>query len=270
MGFIFNGRHSSDLGLICKTEELPLVPARRRQIEYVQGRDGAYVFDPEGYDERVLVYRCTFPASLDYSTRRYLARQVAAWLSAEEGDLITDAEPDKKYRARVDVSTPAEFGASFDVFVVTFRAHPVVLSIYQNADEVTWDTPTQWQLTDIGWEVSELERTYRVTGEDTLEVENLGTYPAQPIIKLSGTAATVTLADDDRNTCTYTGLAPGTPIYIDCADPCVYSETAGVKTNQRTNFAGSYLRILPGTNTIDVSGDITDVTIEFIFADAYI
>lgn len=271
MGIKYAGHHSDEFGIVCKIKELPLLPETRREKEDIPGRDGVYVYETGGFEEKKIVIECAYTPDLDFATRRYLSREVAAWLSTPSGDLILDKEPDKKYKARIDDSVDPSFTPIYDKFDLVFHAYPIAFSIYEDMDSLTWDSAaTLWRFMDTSWDSSELERVYTVTGETTIEIQNGGTYNVYPLIKITGTATSLTIGDDDGNTFTYINLSPGTTIFIDCHNKLVYSDTGVEKTNQRSNFSGKYINLKPGSNSLDISGTITNVSIEFIFEDAYI
>lgn len=271
MGFSYNGQHSSNFGLICKTVDIPLIPTKRRQTEYIQGRDGAYIFDSEGFEEKEIIIKCTFVADISFDARRYYARQIAKWLSAESGDLILDSEADKKYKARIDNSIAMTFDSSLDTFTISFKCYPIAFSIFENIENLTWDEAAMiWSFADMTWDIIDIEKSFTVTGATTIIVQNLGTYEVLPLIKLSGTATSITLTDDAGNSFTYSGLTSGTDIYIDCNNKLVYSISNNKKVNQRSNFSGDYLKLLSGENTINVSGNSMNVNIEFDYKNAYI
>ncbi|NLD46408.1 MAG: hypothetical protein GX660_04315 [Clostridiaceae bacterium] len=248
MGIRYDGHHSDEFGMVCKIKELPLLPKTRREKEDIPGRDGVYVYETGGFEEKKIVIECAYAPNLDFATRRNLSREVSAWLSAPSGDLILDKEPDKKYKARIDDSVDPSFFPYYDQFDIQFYVHPIAFIV---------DT------TDSAKEYKD------IVSSTVLEIQNGGTYNALPLIKINGSASALTITDDLNNNFTYSNLE-SEEIIIDCMNKLVYSVIEGIKTNKRSNFSGKYLSIKPGLNTVEVTGTITNVTITFIFDDCFL
>lgn len=263
MGFKLNDVHSDTHGICVETVSLNGVASKRQKKVVVMGRDGEHVFE-DGYNNCELVVRCSLYAET-IAERRKKARDIMAWLS-NTGTLVMDYEPDVEYDV---ISITNDIKVKFlgwniptETFEVSFECVPYQKSYYYN-DELTWDdADIAWGLADIPWEG--YERTFEsVSDGDTLEVYNLGTYTALPIIKLSGTASTVTVG-----TFTFTSLSGD--IYVDCDSQVVYSLSGDTKVNEIATFSGEFLELASGNNEIAISGTITDLDIEFDFKNTYL
>lgn len=257
---------SEEFGLTVKSVNIPLVASNRTTSESVLGRDTQYDFT-DGYNKKQVALRCELHNSINYAGRKAQARQIVEWLY-EPGQLILNYEADKYYEARLIEQIDVEMLTVYDTFTLVFEVDATQKSTYENSD-ITWETADIiWSGAEITWNMLDLETAFTgVTTGAELTVKNLGNYEALPIISLSGTAASVTLTDDKGNSFTY-GSLNGT-IYIDCDNKLVYS-VSGDKVNQRSNFAGDYIKLLAGTNTIDVTGTITSLDISFDFKNTYI
>ncbi len=257
---------SSTFYLTVKTIKSALLAAKNTESENVLNSDFSYVFTDK-HKENTIVLSCELESSLNYSLRRYIARNVAAWLD-QSGELVLNYEPDKFYEARLDQEIGLEINSTYDKFQITFIVQPVARSTYQ-FDNLTWEEATiPWEFANFPWEG--YPTSFDITGVGTITVTNVGKYEELPLIKLSGTAASITLADDEGNSFTYSNLSSGTNIYIDCRNKLVYSISGSTKVNQRSNLSGNYLKLLPGENTIDISGTITSVNIYFDYRNAYL
>ena len=265
-GFRYRGIDSNIYGLAVKSINNPSKSEKNTTTQEVIGRDGPYVFEGK-HKEKEIELQCTLFDKPNLSQRRYIARDIAAWLDVP-GELVFNYEPDKKYDARVPGQIDTEIIVSNDVFSIIFVVQPIVESVFEN-ENLTWEDATiPWNQLDMPWTGYQQVFTGVISGQE-LTVMNLGTHEALPVIKLSGTASSITLTDDKGNSFTYTGLS-GTDIYIDCKNRLVYSLSGSTKVNQRSNFSGKYLSLNSGSNTIDVSGTITSLNIDFDYRNAYL
>jgi len=261
MGITFNGRHSDEFGVCMRTVSIPIIPPKRQTILEVQGRDGKYVFE-DRYDNIQIELAGTIPGD-EIFDRRKKARKIAAWLSGI-GKLVFDYENDIEYQVvkiTNDINATMFSRQYKDEFTVIFECEPYQSQVLYG-DGLTWeDTNTPWQNTDIPWEG--YKRIFLVSSGETINVVNIGTYKALPIIILTGTAENVTIGDF-----TFANLS-GT-IYIDCKNQVVYSISSGSKINKIANFSGDFLELVPGTNSFLISGTITTLLIEFDYKATYL
>lgn len=261
MGFIFNGKHSDELGVCFQTKSMPYIAPKRQTIITVQGRDGQYVFE-DGYDNIQIELACAIGGD-SILERRKRARQISAWLAAT-GTLIFDYEKDVEYKV---VKVTNGINASIigreyrDEFPVIFECEPHQQQTFYN-DSQTWEgTPTAWNYANGPW--VGYDRTFLVSPSDIINVVNAGTYKALPIIILTGTAASLTLG-----TFTFTNLA-GT-VYIDCKNEVVYSLSGDNKVNRMSTFEGDFLSLKPGTTSFLITGNFTTLIIEFDYKNTYL
>lgn len=255
MGFTFNGQHSNDYGIFYKTELIPIIASKRSETVEVQGLNGQHVFE-DGYNNILITLSCVVVGT-KIIDRRKKARAIARWLS-NTGTLIFDTEKDIEYKVvKVTNGINAEMGGNVDKFKITFECSPVQTQTFYN-DSITWeDADTAWAYMNIPW-VGYL-RTFEVSGPKAIKVENAGTYEALPLIIITGTSASAVVGPF-----TITNLT-GT-IYVDCFNKQVYS-VSGSKVNQMSKFSGDFLKLQPGSNSIDVNGTFT---IEFDYKNTYL
>ena len=176
MGFTFREKHTSEFnGLVVKTINNPLSPAKRIQRVNVMGRDGEYLFE-SGYNNKLLEFRCSL-ARGTINERRNRARDIASWLS-EIGDLVLDYESDKTYKVVKTVSDISlAIEQAWDEFNITFETEPLQ---YGGLKTLSFDNPT------------------------SIVVNNQGTYEADTIIGVTGTG-NITVASGDYSF-TLTGM----------------------------------------------------------------
>ena len=89
MGFIFDNKHSGDMGVVFKSTDRTLLPAKRVTQYTIPGKSGTYDIE-DGYENREIVCTVAFVGEgYHYAGVRTRARAVAEWLSGE-GLLVFD------------------------------------------------------------------------------------------------------------------------------------------------------------------------------------
>jgi predicted phage tail component-like protein len=261
-GFTFNSEHSSDKGVYFKTRAIPYIAPKRSETVEVQGRDGGYVFE-DGYSNIIIELQCVV-VNGRVINRRKAAREIAYWLSAV-GTLNFDNELDINYEVvKITHDIAAAMEGSTDQFTITFECKPYQENTYYN-DGLTWaEIDSAWSYFELPWGGGGTDRVFTVTGADSLVLNNYGTYKALPVIKLVGTASSITIGSF-----TITNLSSDT-VYVDCLNQIVYEISGGNKVNWIDEFSGDFLEIDPGENTFAVSGTITSVEITFDYKNTYL
>lgn len=121
MGFMFNNRHSREMGVVFRSTDRTLLPAKRVTQYTIPGKSGTYDIE-DGYENREISCEVSFVGEdYQYPGVRTRARAVAGWLSGE-GLLVFDDEPGKAYNAKV-IS-----GISIEQIAVTGRCEVVFLA----------------------------------------------------------------------------------------------------------------------------------------------
>lgn len=221
--FNFLGKDSyKDFGIY--VEERPSMPLPERNVTLteVPGLNGSLMEDDGTYKDIVISVKCNvidnnLPNALD---------NIRAWLSSGRGDLIFSNQPDKKYEGRVieqiDISQETEILGSFEV---NFQCKP------------------------FKYEVN--PQTITLTSKES--INNLGSFEANPIIKVYG-SGNITLNVND-NAVTLTNVADY--ITIDCKLMDCYKDTL-LCNNQ---MGGEFPKLKLGNNTIDWVGNVIKVEI---------
>ena len=144
-GLTFNGRHSSEFGLVMFSRNRPILPEPKIVAEDLPGMDGEYDFsavNPDGeikYKPRMLDIDFTIKERNPYWLR-LKANQIAAWLSCGEQKLVFDDEPNKYYLATV--ANKLDLGnqiLSIKTFTVHFRCRPMKYGIALEGYDL-WDS----------------------------------------------------------------------------------------------------------------------------------
>lgn len=263
MGFTFNGKHSDELRIAVKTKSIPFIPSKRQTEIEVQGRDGVHIFE-DGFNNIQVKVSCVITGETILD-RRKTARQISSWLTST-GSLIFDYEPDVIYHVVKTINgidaTPGGYQLPMDEFDILFECKPYQKQTYYNDNLTFEDVDSAWKYANIPW--NGYERTFtNVVHNQTITIVNAGTYKCLPIIKLTGTASTVTIGGF-----TFTNLS-GT-VYIDCENQIVYSLSGNTKTNKIKSFSGDFPELVPGNNNFLVTGTITSLTVEFDYKNTYL
>lgn len=135
IGFTFNNVHSADMGVVFKSTDRTLLPAKRITQYTIPGKSGTYDI-ADGYENREIACTVAFVGTgYAYEGVRTRARAVAQWLSGE-GLLIFDDEPEKAYSAKVIDGISIEQIAITGHCEVTFLCAPFAESIGYNQKAV--------------------------------------------------------------------------------------------------------------------------------------
>lgn len=228
MGFTFRGIHTSEFkGLVIKTINNPLSPAKRIQRVSVMGRNGEYVFE-SGYNNKFLEFNCFLTGGTIYE-RRQRAREIASWLSSA-GDLVLDYENDKTYKVVKTVSDISlAIEQAWDEFNIIFETEPLQ---YGGLKTLSFDNPS------------------------TFVVNNQGTYEAETIISITGTG-NISVSSLDYS---FTLTEMTEKLNTDSKKMLVYTEN---KENMISKHSGNFIKLKPGNNTITVTGFVSNMTVKF-------
>lgn len=144
-GLTFNGRHSSEFGLVMFSKNRPILPEPKIVSEDIPGMDGEYDYsnvNPDGeikYKPRMIDIDFTLKER-DPTKLRVKSNQIAAWLACGEQQLIFDDEPDKYYLATVSNKLDLDNQiVSIKKFTVHFRCRPMKYGISLEGN-IEWDT----------------------------------------------------------------------------------------------------------------------------------
>lgn len=251
--FIFNEVESSTFNLVCKSVKRPLLPAVKVRRVELAGISGVYDFDDEGteYSMRPLTMKIQYIGT-SYEELRTRARSIAAWLSTNTwAKLRIHDEDDKYYLAKVT--------GEIDL-------------------ESLWESGTadiEFDCQPFAYSVTEVSHPFDVTGADSEEFTHPGTrlvnyrspQGSKFLIKVDGSWATLSLGLNGK-TLTY-NTAGNDLLTIDNIEmEC----TLGI-INVFDNLGGdidTFLKVVPGVNTLTVGGTGLDVTITIEFIPLWI
>jgi len=133
--FIFNGVSSEDHNLIINKIDRPVLPALRENKVTVPGRDGAYDFGNNNYEETKVGIDVTLVDPLDEPS---LMRALGAWLK-NKGYLSFSDEPDRNYLGRIYSVIYPEHTYRIATFKLIFVCDP-----FTYTDSETIDNPIEY------------------------------------------------------------------------------------------------------------------------------
>lgn len=135
LGFTFNNTHSGTMGVVFRSVDRTLLPAKRVTQYTIPGKSGTYDIE-DGYENREIVCEVSFIGEgYNYPGVRSRARAVAGWLSGE-GLLVFDDEPGKAYSAKVVSGISIEQIAITGRCEVVFSCAPFAESLEYNQQAV--------------------------------------------------------------------------------------------------------------------------------------
>lgn len=245
--FVFNGVESSQFNLVCKSVKRPLLPpVKLRRVELL-GISGVYDFDDNEYDMRPITMKIQYIGT-SYQELRTRARSIAAWLSTTTwGKLRIHDEDDKYYLAKVteqiDLETLWEFGSAD----IAFDCQPFAYSVEEEVKMLELVELTNYEFINPG----------------TRLINYRSPQGSKSRVKVVGSWATLSLAMNGK-TLNYPEAGNGTLILDNVEMECVLE---GVnKFSVLTGDIDTFLKIIPGNNTLTVDGTglNVSVTIEYI------
>lgn len=228
IGFTYRGKHTREFeGLVIKTDNNQLIPAKRYERITIPDKNGQYIFE-DGYDNKILEFDCSLIKG-NIQSRRQRARDIAYWLSGR-GDLILDGESDKTYKV---IRTVSDINLSLnqvvDNFKVVFETEPFQLGTFKS---ISVDNPTSISLT------------------------NEGTAEAETLISLTGTGD-VSLTIDEQ-TLNLTGLTE--KITLDSRRYLVYNE---LNDNKLDLHSGDFIKIPVGSSELLITGSVSNISMQY-------
>jgi len=241
--FIFNETSSESFNLVSKSIKRPLLPAMKvRRVELV-GASGVYDFSDNEYSPRSITMRVVYIGS-DYTELRSKARQIAGWLGVNEWcKLVINDESDKYYLAKVTDEIALQSVWEAGSADITFDCQPFAYSVdEENLEVVDIVGPTAYEFTNPGTRLI----NYKSPQGSKFNIILTGAWTD---ISLSMNGAVLH----------YYQAANGI-LTIDNIE--MEASLDGVnKFNVLTGDVDTFLKIVPGVNTLTISGTDLDVVV---------
>jgi predicted phage tail component-like protein len=266
-GLTFNNQHSSLFSTYIRTKDRVLFPTLRKREVQVPGRHGTYDFGDNTFESKLIAIKFTVTASSLHDLR-IKARLIAAWLNTTSRQkLVFDDEPDKYYMARVFEKVSIEDIVTTGIFQTTFECEPFAYGAASTSEDVTWDSDIVWD-SDVTWGGSD-NYTFSVTQSPTeLQVDNAGTMPTRPVIIVTGSFTTISIAVNGK-VLTYTEAVADGTIIINNDKYTVKKDT----TNKLAVVTGDteyFLELTAGVNTVTITGTDLNCLVLFEFRPLYL
>lgn len=247
--FIFNSIESSTYNLVCKSVKRPLLPAVKvRRIE-LTGASGVYDFDNNGqeYAMRQVTMKIQYIGT-SYEELRTRARNIAAWLSTSTWAKLTIHDEDDKYywakvTGEIDLESLWESGSAD----IVFDCQPFAYSVTEAQEAFEATALVKHVFTNIGTRV----------------IDYRSPQGSKFMITIAGSWTTLSLSLNGL-TLNYPQAGPGTLTIDNIEMECRLGEDN--KFSVLTGDVDTFLKIIPGLNTLTVDGtglDI-DVTVNYI------
>lgn len=247
--FKFNNTESSTYELVCKSVKRPLLPAVNVNRTEIMGASGVYDFSDHEFALRPITMRIIYIGK-SYEELRTRARSIAAWLSTSAwSKLIINDEDDKYYMAKVTNEIDLESLWEAGTAEIQFDCQPFAYSV----DESIF--------------------SFLAVAETPYEFENLGTrminykspQGSKFVIEVEGTWTSLSLSINGKSLTYPVAVAVSDILVIDSIELEV--ELGGTNVfGDLTGDIDDFFTLLPGDNTLTVSGTAIDVevTIKFI------
>jgi len=255
-GLTFNNVHSSTFGLYIKSKQI-ISPEKNKRKLKIAGRNGSWDFGNETYGDRYINVDFEILAE-NKGMLRLQIRDVLEWLSGS-GKLVFDDEIDKYYTAKVFSQIKPEEIQSDGSFTVQFECNPFAELIYL-AHEIT-DIDNDL-LVHSKLRLDDLFQ-FDVNAPTTVEVNNFGTVPVRPTIKITGSFTTFSITYNEK-TLNYNEAISNEEVIIDNENYTVKKGSIN-KLNVVTGNLNTFLELPKGINNVDISGTGLNCTVVFNF-----
>lgn len=235
---VFGGERSDDYGMVI-SEAPSFERARRKQTVYnVPGRTGSILIQEDAWEDVPRQYNVFIPEAIEEDS----GGNISGTLAERVNDFEAMLNSKKGYQRLTDNFEP-------DVFRLAY---------YSGGDTFTNELLTVGRAT-LNFTCN--AKRFLISGEENIEVDNGDTlenptrFDAKPLIKIevsSPSTITVTIggATISADVADY--------IYIDCDKMNAYRQAAENKNN---DVSGSFPSLVPGINTIGITGSPSKVII---------
>ena len=225
---VYGGEASSDYGMVVAQAPSFDKPTKRTEVYTVPGKNGAVVFQDGSFEDVSRPYRVWLTEDKD-TTLADKVNALSAWLYSKNGytRLEDSFEPDV-YR----------------------------LGYYSGGAEFTNDLMQYGETTLVF--TCRAERFYKsgeipVTVTNGDKIDNLTRFVAKPLIHIEGSGTFTIAIGGNTISATLTDY-----INIDCETMNAYRLAT---ENKNSDITGAFPQILPGSNTVGITGAPTLVTI---------
>lgn len=225
LSFNFGGKNSfDDFGILIA--QRPNFPSPKRRVNTINipGRDSNLRFDEKTYDDITIEVECSVKDKQDISNK---IDAIKVWLfETGESDLIFSFQADKKYIAQVvNAIDFKQVYKYFSEFPIIFDCRPFKYSVENSIETIT---------------------------TSGTKITNLGSIESEPIISIYGSGDIIFKINEQQ--ISFKGITD--KIIVDSVIQDCYDDAGN---NLNGNMSGEFLKIKPGENIIEWSGNVTKV-----------
>lgn len=228
LSFNFAGKNSyDDYGILIS--QRPVIPSPKRRVSTINipGRNSNLRFDEKTYDDITLTVECSVKDKENLANK---IDDITAWLfGAGENDLIFSFQEDKKYIAQVvNAIDFKQVYKYFSEFPIIFNCRPFKYAVENNIEPIN---------------------------TSGAKVTNSGTIESEPIISIYGSGDIVFKINGQQ--ISLKGVSE--KIIVDSVIQDCYDDAGN---NLNGNMSGEFLKMKPGENIIEWSGNVTKLEIK--------
>jgi len=244
---------------VFRGSQRPILSSTVDTIVTVPGMHGAYDFGatmgPRQFD-----LECAFVAKNSMELQQRVSA-FAAFLLGPDGrprtmPVVFSNDPTKQYMVRYSGDLPIDRVSGLGTFTLPFIAYdPWAYSKDSTSDLLTWDTDYTWE-DDFAWDDG---YSFDFRDPGTVEINNLGTLNAEPIIEITGSFSSLSLTVGGV-VFTYNTSMSGT-LVLDFKRKTAKIGTQNVLQNTNAQFG----KLPPGISNIVVGGSRLNITMNVNF-----
>lgn len=260
-------RTAKALGIIMlRQSRRPMLASTVDSTADVAGMHGAYDFGAK-LSPMQFGLECAM-ITPNYKELQAAAERLAEFLLDASGrprqfELIFDSKPSKKYVVRYSGSLDIERIMGLGRFTLPFTAFdPFSYQTDLSTDEFDWDSEILMDNERITFDYE--PPIYSVTVPETVEVVNYGAFEVWPIIQVVGSFTSLSLTVNGRTLVYVEAVASGT-VTIDCQRMQAKLGT----TNKNNKVSGQFIKLQPGTNSVQIGGTGLNCSVSFVFRAKY-
>lgn len=255
--FEFNNIKSTDYNLVSKSVNRPILPPLRPRMTEIYGKSGLIDYGGGDYATRQIIMHIGYIGT-DYNELRTRARSIAAWINTTQwAKLIINDETDKFYLARVIEGIDFETLNRVGEADITFECQPFAYMVVDTGIDATWDSATfpwtigmPWEMDNYTFLVSDTGGTFDFDNPGTTTIDYKSPQGSRSDIKIVGGWGSLEVRLNGK----HLSFPPGTgEILIDNIDMTVMIDGEN-KLSVVGGDIDSFLPIIPGQNTLKVSG----------------
>jgi predicted phage tail component-like protein len=233
------------------------LPTINTEIKTIRGKAGG-IADKSILDIRVIEIDVTLMRTSDSDLRTYIEGTIIPWLFTDvEKNLIINDEPSRIYKAKLSGDTDFEEFASMGTTTLKFLC----------AD------PFKYR---------DFEQTFfagtSITNAGAFVVNNAGTAPTYPKIRIQPTVATTWIKLTNQTTGKFIllhniggAMDAWDILIVDCALNKVYDEVGGTRRDNLLDLTSDYFPLVSGNNTFLFEANVSpnNVSARIIYTERY-